>query len=136
MVDRFKNVNQHPERSDQDDVERANEEGKDAKGDLEAQGERNDTTNVHEGGDSVIQKRKHHYERPGTRPKPGRVDLQDARGNDKPLAAKVVLHRSLFRLSMEGTVASASKLTSNGTWKSTGYFEYKWVELHTLHARY
>lgn len=94
-------------RDGQDVFERVFEK-EDAEGDLEAERERDDTADVHEGGDSVVQERKHHDERAGPRPQPGRVDLQDAGGYDKPVASEVVLHRSLVRLPMEGTVISAS----------------------------
>lgn len=118
-------MDKHDERGGQGVFERV-EKGEDAEGDLEAERERDDTTDVHEGGDSVVQEGKHHDERAGPRPKPGRVDLQDTGGYDKPVAAKVVLHRSLVRLSMEGTVISASKLTS--MCDTAGC---KWVEFYS-----
>lgn len=101
-------MDEHDKRDGQNVFERV-EKGEDAEGDLEAERERDDSADVHEGGDSVVQERKHHDERAGPRPKPGRVDLQDAGGYDKPVAAEVVLHRSLVRLPMEGVKPNADK---------------------------
>lgn len=85
-------------REDNGDVEKA----EDAQGYPKAARKRDHTANVHEGGHSLVQEGQHHHQRARAPSKPGGLDIQNAGGHDKTLAAKVVLQRSLSRVPVEG----------------------------------